>query len=120
MIDLIKVIYERLSPLAQTFLEEGLQATNFPYITFTFNPSTENFQREIFILEVNVWDNQKDTTALEELANDVNKALHRYKYYESGKIQTSVYRMNRGMVSDPDPTIRRRRLMFECKTYLKE
>ena len=118
MEEFLKLIFTLLSGVGTTFLEEALQGTAFPYITYSLQPSIENFQREIFILEVNVWDRSQDTLALDQMADDIDKLLHRYKYYKKNELQTSIYRMNRAMIPDPNPEIRRRQLMFECKTYI--
>lgn len=118
MKEFLELIYGLLSGIGTTSLEEAEQGAQFPYITYSLQPSIEDFQREIFILEVNVWDNSQDTEPIEKMADDIDKLLHRYKYYKKNELQTSIYRMNRSMIPDPNPEIRRRQLMFECKTYI--
>jgi hypothetical protein len=119
MTELIKLIYDTLSAVGTTFLEDALQGTDYPYITFYLQTSFEDYQRERFVLEVNVWDNQDDTTRLEQMVTDIDALLHRMKHYEKDVLQTSIYRESRQMIPDPDPTIRRRRLVYECKTYIR-
>jgi len=119
MTDLLEVIQSRLNVILPTYLEQAPQGTQYPFITYSLNSSQENFIREIFILEINVWDQTNDTTALEGYADEVDLAFHRYKYFKQNVLQTSIYRMNRGMIPDPDPLIKRRQLLYECKTYLK-
>ena len=120
MIDFLEFINKKLSAIGTAYLQEKDQEnTDYPYMTFSLPQSQENFQREVFILEVNVWDIDTDTTALDTMADQVCRTLHRLKYYKKNVLQTSIYRLNRSMVPDPDPRIRRRYLTFECKTYLK-
>lgn len=119
MIELIKLINDKLSTVGRAYLEEAPQNCTFPYITFQFLITTEDFQREIFPLEVNVWGNDPDTTDIEEMADQIDRMLHRFKYYQKNVLQTSIYRVNRDMVPDPDPGIRRRMLLFNCKTYIR-
>lgn len=119
VIELIKLVNDKLNTVGRAHLEEAPQNEPFPYITFRFMPSIEDFEREIFPLEVNVWGNDPNTTDLEEMSDKIDHLLHRFKYYEKNILQTSMYRVNRDMVPDPDPGIRRRMLLFHCKTYIK-
>ena len=118
MLTLLELVKERLEEILPTYLEEAPQGTAYPFITYSLTSSTEDFQREILILEVNVWDRNNDTTALEGYADQVNLAFHRFKYFKKGELQTSIYRFGRSMIPDPDPLIKRRQLLFQCKTYL--
>lgn len=118
MLNLLELIKTKLEAILPTYLEEAPQGTSYPFITFSLSSSSENYQREIFILEVNVWDRTNDTTSLEGNAEQVDLALHRFKYFKKDELQTSIYRFNRSMIPDPDPLIKRRQLLFQCKTYI--
>lgn len=100
-------------------LELAPQEEQYPFIVFRLPSSVENEQREDFIVEVDIWDNSADTTALENLTSAVDKALDRLRFNNT-QVQTCLYRMNRLMVPDTDPQIRRRRLRYQAKTYFKE
>lgn len=119
MLAFLELIENKLNAILPSFLEEPPQGTPYPYATFEFNPSQEDFQREILILEINVWDKNTDTTALETYADNIDKALHRFKYYKKDVLQTCIYRLNRSMIADPEPLIKRRHLLFQCKTYFQ-
>lgn len=115
----LELINGILNGIIQTYLQEAPQGTSYPYATYEINPSDREFQRDLIILEINVWDNTTDTTNLETTVENIEKALDRFKYYEKDVLQTSIYLMNRSMVADPDPLIKRRQLLFQCKTYIK-
>ena len=119
MTELHKYVFETLSAInSKCYLEKAKDSAVCPYIVFRFPTSVDDFQKEDFILEVDVWDNLSDTTRLEALVTSIDTALHSLKYYESGVLQTCIYRLNRLMLPDPDEKLRRRQLRYICKTYL--
>jgi len=69
---------------------------------------------EVWVLDVDVWDDETDTTALETLANNINMALHRNHFIGSGFF-FKIYREGRQAPDDEDPRIRRRRLTFQVR-----
>lgn len=90
--------------------------TAFPYIVYDLPNSLTNEEQEVFVLDVDIWDNTTDTTAIETLAEQVWSTLHKYRYLDSD-IQFSIYRMNRLTLTDDDTRIRRRKLMFEVRYF---
>lgn len=118
MTELIKLVFQKLSEVSSTYLEQAPQDTSFPFIVFKFPNSDDDKKREDFILEVNIWDKTTDTTTLESLTTQVENKLDNLRYLSSGdKIQTNIYRVNRLMIPDDDVNIRRRMIRFVCKTY---
>lgn len=119
MIPLGDIIDARLKDVhGRVFHESAGKGATFPYVVYKFPNSTDDFEKEDFILEVDVWGVGENTRDLEELTDDISKALHKYHHYSEGVVQTSVYRINRVAIPDPDRNIRRRQLRFVCKTYL--
>lgn len=118
MIDLGNLIDARLKEVhSRVYVEQAPQGTVFPYVVYILPNSTEENHREDFILEVQVWGNSKNTNEINNIAHNIDKKLNRLKYLDTN-MQTSIYRVNRLMVPDPDPAIRRRELRYNCKTYL--
>ena len=100
----------------RVFFQSASKGTQFPYIVYTLPNSFTVEEQEIFVLDVDVWDNKEDTMELETLSSDIWKGLNRYHHYDKN-IQFSVYRTNRLPLDDDDPTIKRRKLIFELKYY---
>lgn len=94
----------------------GKLAPDFPYIVYTFPNSFTLGDQEVFVLDVDVWDNKQDTTELEMLASSIWRALNRYHYIDEN-IQFSIYHSNRLPLGDDNPSIKRRKLIFELKYY---
>jgi hypothetical protein len=117
MIDFKKKIYELLSTVITTYDNRAAQDAEMPYCTYTILVNVKNYQRDIIMLRVTIWDENTDARDIENLTDSIDHLLDRYKYYEDGVLQTSIYRTTRGEVSDPEPNILRRELQFDCKTY---
>ena len=127
MKELIKAVEAIITGVhSRSYLEEAPQKdpdTNLPpvkpYVVFKFPTSTPNFTREDFILSVDIWGDDPDTTEIEQITTKIDTALDRQMVFIQGKLSTRFYRINRNMLPDPDQRLRRRELRFECKTYLK-
>lgn len=87
-------------------------------MVYRFPTSNPNEWREDFILEIDIWDQPPDgsTVTLQTLADEIDRALNRLRY-TSTNWTTRIYRINRLMIPDPDPTIRRRQLRYELRTF---
>ncbi len=122
MIELQKYVVGVLKSVhSRVYQEEAPQEAVYPFVVYRLPTSTETEERrEDFILEVDVWDNPPDgsTVTLQQLADEIDRALHRTVYLDpGGKWITMIYRINRMMVPDPDPEIRRRQLRYDLRTY---
>lgn len=88
----------------------------FPYIVYDLPNSFTNEEQDIFNLDVDIWDNSTDTTAIETLSTLIWKGLDKYRHIDDN-IQFSIYRMNRLTLTDDDVRIRRRKLIFQVKYF---
>lgn len=91
----------------------------FPYVVYRFPVSTENYQREDFILEIDIWGTETSQPMVDVLTHTLDKTLHRLHHYEEDVLQVSMYRINRIALRDPDQTIQRRQLRYRCDTYFE-
>lgn len=122
MIELQKFIVAELKKIhPRVYQEWGPQDAVFPYVVYRMPTSNESEWREDFILEVDIWDKPADgsTVTLQTLADNIDRALNRLRYISNdGTWSTRIYRINRLMVPDPDPAIRRRQLRYGLRTYV--
>jgi len=121
MINLRNAIMKKLKefhPVA--YSEQAPKKANFPYVVYSFPNSFSKEGQEVFILDIDIWDNQEDTTALETLASSVWKGLNRLHYIDEN-IQFSIYQSSRlPELEDDNPAIKRRKLIFELKYFERE
>src|SRR5690625_5278793 len=89
----------------------------YPYIVYDFPNSFMEGDQEIFNLDVDIWDNQDDTTPLETLATQVWRLFHRYHHIDEN-IQLSIYRENRlPPLDEKEQNIKRRKLIFQVRYF---
>lgn len=99
------------------YFQNAADSALFPYVVLNLPNSFTLQEQEIFTMDVDIWDNKTDTTALETLAADLWKGLHNYKYSD-GFIQFSLYRENRiSELDEKEMGIRRRKLMFQLRYF---
>lgn len=93
------------------------QPPSFPYAVFKIPNSVDlETDRQDFVLEIDIWDNQTDTARLETLTSSIDKKLHKLRYLDSNQLLI-FQRTNRLMIPDPDVKIKRRQLRYIIKTY---
>jgi hypothetical protein len=124
VIELQRFIVQQLKTVHPRVLLEFVpenQVVEYPYVVYNL-PNSEEIvdRREDFILEVDVWDKPIDgsTVALQTLADTIHQKLNRLTYTDNANGWSSrFYLVNRLMLPDPDPMIRRRQLRYEIKVY---
>lgn len=102
---------------SRVYFQTAPNGASFPYVVFDLPNSFTNEQQEVFNLDVDIWDNQSDTTNLETLASTIWRKLNYYSHVDE-KIQFSIYQSNRLPPLDEDePDLKRRKLIFEMKYF---
>jgi len=103
----------------QSHYQSAVKDAIFPYLVYDFPTSFMVEDQEVFNLDVDVWDNQNDTTEIETITSNVWRMFNRY-HYNDEHIQFSVYRDNRLPPLDEDEkNIKRRKLIFQLKYFDK-
>ena len=115
MINLAPVIRtELLNYHARVYFVNAPADPTFPHVTFSFPASYVDNDQTIFNLDVDVWGNTLDTTAIDTLSRDIWNALHRLSHIDEHQ-QFTIYRMNRMILDDDDPQIQRRKMIFQLR-----
>lgn len=120
MVELQKYIVSQLKSIhPRVYLEEAIQQGVFPYVVYKLPDSSTVNRREDFVLELDIWDKPSNgsTENLQLLSDSIDKRFNRLIYVDSNGWNVRFYRINRLMVPDSDPSIRRRQLRYEAKTY---
>jgi hypothetical protein len=114
MIDLKKSIYQNLKMVtSKVYDHQAPPNAVYPYLTTRYTTVSEDQESRVLrvTLEIDIWDNIRDTTRLEVLADDVDNAINRklnnVYYYK-------VYRANpyRFELDNTDEKITRRQLRY--------
>jgi len=104
---------------ARVFFNVAPDTVVFPYIVFDIPNSMNDGVLETFVIDIDVWDIEADTTALETLVGTIDNALHRNTIYIDDKMGITLHRENRLIIHDDDPRIRRRKYVYQARTYQK-
>ena len=104
---------------ARVFFQVASDKAEFPYVVFDLPNSVDSGALENFVLDIDVWDVNADTTALETLINTIDEALHKKTILIEDKMGITLYRENRLTLTDDDPNIRRRKYTYQARTYQK-
>ena len=104
----------------RVYHEEATEGADFPYVVYNFPNSLDDELREDFVLTVDIWGLAPHTLPIETLASNISRRLNRVIHVD-GDIATRIFKINHLAIPDPDTTIRRRQIRFECRTFfLKE
>ena len=117
-----QAIYSLIDSVAERVYDSRTPTTKtYPYTNITYpsmGEADESFRRNI-ILELDIWDNETDTTALEALTDAIDKKLNRYV---DTSLYFRIYRLNpyRLELDDADENIRRRQLRYQILIFKEE
>lgn len=110
---LLKAIHSRV------FFHRAPDDAVMPYVVFDFPNSVDSGALENFVLDIDVWDDETDTTVLETLIDSIDIVLHKKTIFIEDKMSITLYRENRLNPTDDDPRIRRRKYIYQARTYQK-
>lgn len=95
-------------------------STPFPYIVYDLPTSFYSDNVEIMNLDIDIWDDNEDTTEIEALTGDVWKILDNF-YHIDENIQFTIYRQSRSKTSrlseEEETNIKRRTLIFNIRYH---
>jgi len=90
----------------------------FPYLVYDLPNSTDDGTLEQFVLDVDAWESTNgDTTGLETLIDSADKSLHRKTIIVDDNLAVTFYRENRLALTDDDPNIKRRKYIYQVRTF---
>lgn len=121
MNDLIEVILDQLKSIhPRVYQNDAEDDADFPYIVFKVDTGINTEKRHDDILIIEVWDENQDTTFIEDLTDKVERKLD-YECINTDKLSTlfyKEYRKNTEKESKED--LECRELRFETQTYYFE
>ena len=112
------------SKVTRAYKSNAPEEAVFPYAVFYLPNSINTDPSEDFYLDVDIWDNKQDTTALENLVDIIDgdgdvlnpTGLH-HKTITADGITATFYRESRSEIEDEDPRLSRRQLQYSVRVY---
>jgi len=74
--------------------------------------------KQIYVLEVNIWDQGQYYSKAEAMMDELEKKLHRNSYMTEGYL-IRIFKGKRQNIPDPDRTLKRVQEQFEMHVYEK-
>jgi hypothetical protein len=97
--------------------EEVPKSSAFPFVVYDIpDTSINELSLEVFTLEIDGWSQGKDTANLENIMHTIDVSLHK-KTFMIQKLSLTFYRENRLSLTDDDPQIKRRKYIYQVRTY---
>lgn len=91
--------------------------TPMPYLIYNFLPSFMNDDQEVIPLDIDIWDNNTDTTDIEMLASILWRDFRKFRYIDKN-MQFTIHRETRmPELDEAEIGIRRRKLTFQVRYF---
>jgi archaellum biogenesis ATPase FlaH len=117
MIDIRNVIVNKLKTIhPRVYFLKSSSTASFPYLVYDVNITNLEDGLQLVTLDVDGWDNVSDTTALEQLMDKVKDTLNTQTVIVD-KLAVTFYLDRMTTLVDDDPTLNRRKYIFEGRLY---
>lgn len=110
------------SATPNVFYQKAPENAVFPYAVLDIPNSTDDGTLERLICDVDGWGAYEDTSALENMMDDIDKAFHRTKVTienDGQQLVIMIYRENRLTFDETERRIHRRRYTYQIRTYIQ-
>lgn len=103
----------------KVYYEDAPDCASFPYLVYNLSGTDSKPSRD-YSLDIDVWDKPKDasTTVVETLADNLENTLNEL-LINNDDLSAIIYTSSRLSINDPEPSIKRRRVIFDMRVYFK-
>ena len=116
-IALREIIHEKINTIINSYYRIADAKAGFPHAVYDFESiDLGDITRDDLILVVDLWDKGKDTSTLEEKADQI-EAMFNAANFPGEEVLPTFYRISRKPIDDEDKTLMRRQLKFQIQNY---
>ena len=112
-----KIIQSNISKIVKCYYRIADAKATFPHAVYDFdNIDLDDVNRDDLILIVDLWGKGKDTSQIEEMADQI-EAMFNAANMPGDEVLPTFYRISRKPLDDEDKTLIRRQLKFQVQNY---
>lgn len=112
-----KIIQSKINPIIKSYYRVADPKADFPRAVYDFeNIDLGDLNRDDLILIVDLWDKGKDTSKIEDIADQIEEMFNAANLPDTNVLPT-FYRISRKPIDDEDKTLMRRQLKFQIQNY---
>lgn len=112
-----KIIQSNINPIIKSYYRVADAKSAFPHAVYDFETiDLSDINRDDLILIIDLWGKGKDTSEVEEIADQIEKILNAANI-PGEEVLPTFYRISRKPIDDEDKTLIRRQLKFQIQNY---
>lgn len=112
-----KIIQSKIKSVVKSYYRVADEKASFPYAVYDFESiDLGDINRDDLILIVDIWGKGKDTSAIEDIADQIERLFNAVNL-PGEEVLPTFYRVSRKPIDDEDKTLMRRQLKFQIQNY---
>ena len=112
-----KIIQSNINPVVKSYYRIADAKADFPHAVYDFESiDLGDISRDDLILIIDIWGKGKDTSQIEEIADQIERMFNAANM-PGEEVLPTFYRISRKPIDDEDKTLIRRQLKFQIQNY---
>ena len=112
-----KIIQSNINNIVQSYYRVADAKAGFPHAVYDFESiDLLDINRDDLILIIDIWGKGKDTSNIEDIADQIERVLNATNI-PGEEVLPTFYRISRKPIDDEDKTLIRRQLKFQIQNY---
>ena len=112
-----KIIQSNINGIIKSYYRVADAKAEFPHAVYDFESiDLQDINRDDLILIIDIWGKGKDTSNIEDIADQIERILNATNI-PGEEVLSTFYRISRKPIDDEDKTLIRRQLKFQIQNY---
>ena len=112
-----KIIQSNINNIVKSYYRVADAKAAFPHAVYDFETiDLSDIHRDDLILIIDIWGKGKETSNIEEIADQIERVLNATNI-PGEEVLPTFYRISRKPIDDEDKTLIRRQLKFQIQNY---
>lgn len=112
-----KIIQSNINDIVKSYYRIADAKASYPHAVYDFeNIDLLDIHRDDLILVIDIWGKGKDTSNIEDIADQIESVLNATNI-PGEEVLPTFYKISRKPIDDEDKTLIRRQLKFQIQNY---